>query len=169
MPNYTYGVGKSYKNFEKKFCILEKKTYICLEILISSCPRHESGRFWNMAQLVRCPLCRRSVSSECTSCPGCGHNVAGDLWQKEKENNRELMKKGVCPKCSGREFLLGNHEWIECAKCRESVGTYRIYGNQCNACRYRFDSGSDFVNYTGKEYIKCVCGSSVTLSLSMLC
>ena len=35
-----------------------------------------------MAYLTKCSLCGRDVSSECSSCPGCGHNVARELQQK---------------------------------------------------------------------------------------
>jgi len=38
-----------------------------------------------MAYLVKCSLCGRDVSSECNSCPGCGHNVAQEIRQKEFE------------------------------------------------------------------------------------
>ena len=38
-----------------------------------------------MAYLTKCSLCGRDVSSECNSCPGCGHNVAKDVLQKEFE------------------------------------------------------------------------------------
>ena len=38
-----------------------------------------------MAYLTKCSLCGRDVSSECNSCPGCGHNVASDVRRKEFE------------------------------------------------------------------------------------
>jgi len=38
-----------------------------------------------MAYLTKCSLCGRNVSSECNSCPGCGHNVALEVRQKEFE------------------------------------------------------------------------------------
>jgi len=38
-----------------------------------------------MAELVKCSLCGRDVSSECKTCPGCGHNIS-----KEYPNKNEI-------------------------------------------------------------------------------
>ena len=46
-----------------------------------------------MACLVKCSLCNRDVSSETPSCPGCGHNIADELRQKQEQERRENQER----------------------------------------------------------------------------
>ena len=89
-----------------------------------------------MEVLVKCSLCGRDVSSECQSCPGCGHNVAHELYQKEQERKEDLEKRGLCPLCGSnvKEITRGRYYsvmggpsrkecdeiWKACTKCHWS-------------------------------------------------
>ena len=50
-----------------------------------------------MAQLIKCTLCGRDVSSEAKACPGCGHDIECENRQKKaneaKENAHVLEKE----------------------------------------------------------------------------
>ena len=67
-----------------------------------------------MAYLVKCSLCGRDVSSEAKACPGCGHDVAGELQQKERdamqlkeeEQVRKWKQQGLCQRCGNNKFKL---------------------------------------------------------------
>ena len=49
-----------------------------------------------MAYLTKCPLCNReNVSSEATSCPGCGHNIAEDLRKKRHEEEMQKVENKI--------------------------------------------------------------------------
>ncbi|MDR2571066.1 MAG: hypothetical protein LBD23_12385 [Oscillospiraceae bacterium] len=83
-----------------------------------------------MAYLTSCPLCgREKVSSECISCPECGHNVAVDLQKQgeeilhqELEREREKLENKIVGKwCS---------EW-ETSEWKTSSGFKKSY-------KYRF-------------------------------
>ena len=95
-----------------------------------------------MAQLVKCSLCGRSVSSEAKSCPGCGHNVASELYQKEREKKDKWEEQGLCRECGKNNFEqyeapdyhyvpgLGNQHLCD-----------RIY-KKCRACGWRKEIAS---------------------------
>jgi hypothetical protein len=56
-----------------------------------------------MAFLTNCPLCgREKVSSECSSCPDCGHNIADHLTKSKVMSivGREKMSKELEQKCN---------------------------------------------------------------------
>ena len=103
-----------------------------------------------MAHLVNCSLCKRSVSSECSSCPGCGHNVAGELCkieynkkvaQSTQEYNKKIAQsaqwksQGLCTACGG--------EIISTTSIEETFETYgpqkwKWYHSQCAKCKYYY-------------------------------
>ena len=47
-----------------------------------------------MASLVKCSVCGREVSSGCTSCPNCGHNVAIELQKNKFMTFWDKIKNG---------------------------------------------------------------------------
>ena len=118
-----------------------------------------------MAELVKCSLCGRDVSSECRACPGCGHNVANELYQKKEEEERvqkeNWKKKGLCEKCGNsvfqkkhvKEDYAGGGIWervyAECIKC----GWYDWSNNYEETCIKTFPGGDSGV-YIGKHRIE---------------
>jgi len=47
-----------------------------------------------MAQLVDCPLCKKTVSDEAESCPHCGHNVRAEI-QRIRREEYERSPEGI--------------------------------------------------------------------------
>ena len=92
-----------------------------------------------MAYLVKCSLCGRSVSNECRSCPGCGHNVANEIFKQEYSKKQEEFKKlrlvendMDCSSCSHRtdEDFKQKYYPLE-ARCRYWSKSTSPYGARC--------------------------------------
>jgi len=110
-----------------------------------------------MAYLTNCPLCNReNVSSESTSCPGCGHNIAADTRkleaaaaeelrykaaEEQKERAKNRIKQGQCPKCGKAKFDFSAWDsitWIgEKLKCTE-CGWEILRGRKSYYDRYEY-------------------------------
>jgi len=92
-----------------------------------------------MAYLTKCSLCGRDVSSECSSCPGCGHNVAFEMRQKEFEKlpiEDRIIGTWVSPDDSAYPLTINKDstfiEWLfDCEEIRFR-GHYSISGNKFN-------------------------------------
>jgi len=117
-----------------------------------------------MAYLVKCSLCGRDVSSECISCPGCGHNVAVELHNKEFEKQKKWEEQGLCKKCGNNEFVevkeqkstgYGSpnkimfwtyYKYAKCAAC----GVYDLYNYNYHivSADSRYDGGNNGANYS---------------------
>ena len=105
--------------------------------------------------MVNCSVCGRGVANTCVACPGCGNDVSRELEKKEREKKVELAKKGICPRCGGREFrqaLAYRARDVQCVKCECRVGEisahdiegmYKILKDgKCPGCNMKF-YGSD--------------------------
>ena len=88
-----------------------------------------------MASLVKCPLCGRQVSSKCNSCPGCGHNVAHELVQREVKRGDDLLKQNICPKCNNRNWTT--YLFSTPADWERKIGMSNQYSRKCSKCGWK--------------------------------
>ena len=115
-----------------------------------------------MAVLVKCSLCGRDVSSECSACPGCGHNVAQELRVKEnelraKEEEKKDMweEQGLCRECGKNEFVE-----VEDSECNILYTLHRKKA-KCAACgwvdnyNYKYHIVSVDSRYSGVKGPNC--------------
>ena len=88
-----------------------------------------------MAYLVKCPVCDRDVSSDANACPGCGHNVAGELLQREKNKieNRVLGNWG--------STLPGGHydRGVSFRYAIKGDGTFEMIMDETTFCGTHYD------------------------------
>jgi hypothetical protein len=117
---------QSLKN-DRVIIIIKEETKIISLFLIKTILQED----FKMARLVKCSLCGRDVSSEAKACPGCGHDVAGDMRKKEYEQKEKWKKQGLCGECGNAEFNRtqesfynpiyrkydGYHIYAKCIKC----------------------------------------------------
>ena len=87
-----------------------------------------------MAYLVKCSLCNRDVSNECNSCPGCGHNVAREVRQKEFEMKPVVERIVGSWRCSDGSSLRINSDntFRYSTNFNNFAGRYSISGDKFN-------------------------------------
>ena len=97
-----------------------------------------------MAELVKCSLCGRDVSSECRACPNCGHNVANELHQKKAEKERiqkeNWEKQGLCPECGNKieEYTKGRYDYVYTGGMKECDEIWE----KCTKCNWKKMTGT---------------------------
>ena len=87
-----------------------------------------------MAYLVKCSLCGRDVSNETKSCPGCGHDVAHEIYQKERKKKDAWEEQGLCGECGSNKFKK-ERELTDYTQYGSGI-SIRIYG-KCIACGWK--------------------------------
>ncbi|MCL2446529.1 MAG: hypothetical protein FWD06_07170 [Oscillospiraceae bacterium] len=133
-----------------------------------------------MAYLVECSLCKRQVSSETSSCPGCGHNVEAELSRKQRELDTQKKKQwlaspeghaskrkyelaevarepknlygsGRCKICGG-ETTHGSYGWF----CRNELYQNSCCASKCPLCGGWYGAPPESLKFMAGNYCeKC--------------